>query len=106
MGNRQQRDVTGDRNAAGRFVAGNRAAKGNPHAKRVQQLRTALMEAITPDAVERIIAAMVEAAENGDVQAAKLLLDRVFGRVTDSDVLERIEALETLLEQDGRRREA
>jgi hypothetical protein len=72
----------------------------------VREHRAALLDAVEPEAVRRIIAAMVEAAERGDVAAAKLVLERVFGRVTDSETLERIEALEAALlasRDDGRR---
>ena len=89
-----------DRDADGRFAPGNPGGPGRPPAASVHEHRAALLDAVDP--VRRIIAAMVDAAERGDVQAAKLVLERIFGRVTDTETLERIEALETaLLTQDG-----
>lgn len=94
------------RAADGRFAPGNPGGPGRPPAANVREHRAALLDAVEPEAVRRIIAAMVEAAERGDVAAAKLVLERVFGRVTDSETLERIEALEAALlasRDDGRR---
>ncbi len=36
-------------------------------------------------------------AKAGDIAAARLVLERVFGRVTDTETLERIETLETAI---------
>ena len=73
------------RSSSGKFAAGNRFGKGNPHARRVQQLRTAILDAVTPDDVKAIVAGLIEAAKSGDVAAAKLLLDRCLGKVVAAD---------------------
>jgi len=70
----------------GRFSEGNRAAVGNPHAKRVGELRTALLDAVMPEDVE--------AAKGGDVAAARVLFERTLGRPVEADLIERLEVLE------------
>lgn len=44
MGDRQQAVQTADRDARGRFVTGNPGGPGNPHARRTQELRSALSD--------------------------------------------------------------
>src|SRR5262245_21478919 len=65
---------------SGRFTPGNRCAMGNPHARRVAQLRNALFEVATPDAMRRVTARLVALAEGGDLRAAELLLRYTLGR--------------------------
>lgn len=69
------------RDANGKFVRGNSGGPGNPHAKKVSQWRSAMMNAVTAADVRKIVKAMVKAAEGGDVQAARMLLDRCLGKV-------------------------
>ncbi len=59
--------------------------------------RAAMVQAVTPDDVADIMRALVAQAKAGDIAAARLVLERVFGRVTDTETLERIEALETAI---------
>ena len=82
------------RNARGQFTAGNCAGKGNPLAKRVGQLRTALVRAVSERDVEEIIRTMVEQAKAGDALSARLVLDRVLGKPEPLDIIARLEALE------------
>jgi hypothetical protein len=85
------------RHPNGRFGPGNRFASGNPHARKVAALRTALMNAVTEEDLQKIVAALVEAAKGGDIHAAREILDRVLGKPTQTDLLQRVEALEILL---------
>jgi hypothetical protein len=71
-----------DRNADGRFAAGNKATKGNPFAPRVAQLRSVLMETVSDDDMRGVVQTLVALAKGGDVAAIKLLLDRLLGRVS------------------------
>lgn len=64
----------------GKFLQGNPGGPGNPHAAEVSQLRSALLQAVTADDLRNVIAALVNQAKSGNVQAAKVLLDRLFGR--------------------------
>jgi len=66
------------RDSKGRFTRGNRAAAGRKQ-KRVE-LEKALASALTPSRVRKIIDALFAEASHGDAVAARLLLDRYFGR--------------------------
>ena len=86
------------RDGQGRFAPGNTAAVGNPFAKQVAALRSALLNAVTPEDIRLIVAKLVEQAKEGDVVAAREVLLRVLGRPLEHDILERLEALEGLLD--------
>ena len=83
----------------GRFVKGNKCAKGNPFAKKVAQLRAALLSAITPADVRAIIKKLVKQARSGDLAAAKEVFDRAVGRPVELDFLEKLENLERMLDE-------
>jgi hypothetical protein len=86
------------RDEHGHFIAGNHAAKGNPFARRVAALRSALLDAITPDDIRAICTKLIEQARAGDIAAARTLFDRTLGRPLEADILARIEALEEEIE--------
>lgn len=85
----------------GRFLPGNSGGPGNPYAARVAELRSALLEAVTPGDLAAIVRSLVQAARSGDVAAAKLVFERVLGRPLEADILDRLEALEQALEGGG-----
>ena len=87
------------RGAGGRFTKGNNFGKGNPLARKAQRLRSTLMAATTTSELRQIVKALVRAAVEGDVQAARLLLDRTLGPPIAWDIEDRIVRLEGLLEQ-------
>jgi len=60
----------------GRFTEGNRASQG----RRVDRLKKALHEAVSEDDIRDIVDALIVKAKEGDVRAAGLLLDRIFGK--------------------------
>ena len=68
------------RDRTGRFASGNRIGKGNPFARRTAEFHSALLDAVEPRMVEALAKRMMKAALEGDVAAAKLVLDRVLGR--------------------------
>src|SRR5689334_4555013 len=78
----------------GRFGPGNKVAKGNPHARRVAELRSAMLKAVTADDMQTVIAAMLKHAKAGNVPAAKVLLERVLGPPEALDLIGRLDALE------------
>lgn len=82
------------RTAGGRFAPGNAGGPGNPYARAIGQLRSALLAAVTPDDIQAIIAGLVEEARAGNVAAAREVLDRCLGRPVEADLLIRLEALE------------
>ena len=70
-------------------MAGNPGGPGNPFARRVGELRRAMLAAVKPADVADIIKALVAKAKEGHVQAAKLVLSYVLGkpqRVADPDL--------------------
>jgi len=82
------------RDAAGRFAAGNKAAKGNPFARRVARLRSVLLDAVSDEDLRQIAQGLVRRARNGDAAAAKVLLAYVLGKpapVVDPDSLDQDE---------------
>lgn len=87
-----------DRSKSGRFLPGNKAAKGNPHARHVAQLRAGLMRAVTPSDIQEIITSLVTAAKGGDINAARTVLERTLGKPLEADILERLENLESIIE--------
>jgi hypothetical protein len=82
------------RDEKGRFLAGNPGGPGNPYAKRVANLRKALLKAVTEEDMVEVVHALTAKARKGDVAAAKVLLNRVFGPPISSEVIARIEELE------------
>lgn len=84
----------GGRNARGRFVKGNKLGKGNPLGQRVQALRVSLVDSVSTDDFAAVTKRLVKEALAGDVQAAKLLFDRVLGPSVAVDLVLQIEAME------------
>ena len=82
------------RQAGGRFAQGNAGGPGNPHAKRVAKLRTALFKAVSPDDLKAVVAALLASAKGGDVAAAREQLQRLLGPPEAIDFVDRLEALE------------
>ncbi len=69
----------------GTFGPGNRAASGHKRRQRMAELRAAFVQAVTPEAVQEIVATLVRQAKDGCPQSAKLVLDRALGKVTVLD---------------------
>ena len=68
----------------GRFTAGNKCSRG----RKVTELRRALLDAVTPDDIKEIVAAIVTKAKQGDMQAISLLLDRCIGKAMTAQEFE------------------
>ncbi|HKB38708.1 MAG TPA: hypothetical protein VKD72_19855, partial [Gemmataceae bacterium] len=68
------------RGPGGRFARGNRFGRGNPFANKVAAVRQALFDAVSPAAVKRIAKKLVQMAEQGSLDATKLLLQYLIGR--------------------------
>jgi hypothetical protein len=83
----------------GKFAPGNKYGRGNPHAARVSKLRAALLKAVKPTDIKAVIKKLLEQAKGGDADAMKELLDRSIGRPVETDLIERLERLEQLLEE-------
>lgn len=90
--------VGNGRDRRGRFTVGNRAAQGNPFARRVARLRASLLRAIEPHDIEEVVKALLEQAKAGDAVAAREVLNRALGKAEAVDVLQRLAAIEERLE--------
>lgn len=60
----------------GRFKPGNKCSRG----RKVTELRRTLLDVVTPEDIRAIVAAVVEKAKEGDLQAISILRDRCIGR--------------------------
>jgi hypothetical protein len=83
--------VNSDRDARGRFKPGNIGGPGNPFARRVAALRTALIETVKEDDMRYIAEQLVVMARLGDMAAIKLLFQYVLGKpaaAVDPDTLD------------------
>jgi hypothetical protein len=79
------------RDAAGRFTKGNRGGSGNPFARQVAALRSALLAAITPEQMQKLATRLYKRALKGNMPAAALLLRYTLGNpapVVDPDRLD------------------
>lgn len=83
-----------NRDTRGRFTQGNKEGRGNPFAHKVNKLRAALLQEVSEKNIRAILKNVVKQAEQGDLAAAKVIFDRVFGPPVPSDLIERLEALE------------
>jgi hypothetical protein len=95
---RERLESTDGRDSKGRFVAGQfKGGPGNPLAGKVTKLRLAVLDALSPDDIRRVIKALVMEAEKGSIPACRELLDRTLGKPVEADLIERIEQLEKML---------
>ena len=79
------------RDASGRFAKGNPGGPGNPFARRVAAIRSALLDAVDDGGIGEVAQGLLQAAKAGDVAAAKLLLSYTIGQpmaVTNPDRLD------------------
>jgi len=69
-----------DRAPRGRFSARHKGGPGNPFARQVAEIRKLLLNSVPGERLAKIVLAMVEKAEAGDVAAAKLVLQYTVGK--------------------------
>lgn len=72
-------DKTEGRDERGRFASGNRGGPGGAR-RRALDLRKAAEEAISPEHVQGIVRRVARMALEGNLSAARLVLDRVCGK--------------------------
>ena len=68
------------RDAKGRFAAENGGGPGNPYARRVANLRAALLDAVSDEDLKTIVSQLVDMAKRGSLPAIKEILDRTIGK--------------------------
>ena len=79
------------RDSKGRFTRGNPGGVGNPFARKVAQLRSALIERVTEQDIKDIAEVLILQARTGDHAAIKLLFQYVLGKpapAADPDTVE------------------
>jgi hypothetical protein len=90
-GGQSNETTANGRDGAGRFAAGNKGGPGNPFARHTAAMRKAIADAVTPEQLAAIAAAMVKKALEGDVSAAKLVFAYAAGKpgpTADPDTLD------------------
>lgn len=92
------------RTASGQFAKGNPGGPGNPHGRRVADLRAALLDAVTEADIRAVAKVLVARAKAGEVPAIRELLDRMVGRPLPVDQVEPV-AFEVSPEVQARARE-
>jgi hypothetical protein len=79
------------RDRRGRFAGGNAGGPGNPFARRVAALRTALLDLVSEEDIRSIARRLILQAHTGDLGAVKLLFLYALGKpaeVVDPDSLD------------------
>ena len=71
---------TNGRDSGGRFAKGNPGGPGNPHARKVADIRRTLMETVTDNDLRQLVRTLVDKGKGGDVMAAREVLDRLLGK--------------------------
>ena len=82
----------GHRDGSGRFLPGNPGGPGNPLARQIGRLRSALHEALTVEDMGRVVRAMLQKAQAGDVAAARLCLEYALGKPMQGSVAAALDA--------------
>ena len=94
--------ANGGRDTRGRFGKGNPGGPGNPNAKKVAELRSTLLGAVSAADMRAVVKKLVGLAKGGDVTAAKVVLERLLGPPLPVDVEDRLAELEQRLSQQQR----
>ena len=87
------------RDSRGRFQPGNKLGRGNPLAGRAAKIRAILLEAMSEERATALAEKLIDMALSGDLASIRELLDRTVGKASPSELLERVERLEILLEE-------
>ncbi len=84
-----------NRRSNGTFGPGNKAnPMGNPQIRRLAEYQDAVRNAVSPKRLHTILVRLTKLAEEGDVLAAKVLLDRTLGKVKAVPDIEALGAVE------------
>jgi hypothetical protein len=80
------RNGTAGRDALGRFAPGNRAAAGRSHpfARQAAALRRAFFTAVTEEDMRTVVRTLVSQAQEGNLQACRLLMLWILGKPHDA----------------------
>jgi hypothetical protein len=78
----------------GKFAAGNAGGPGNPNMKRSYVWRQTFDAAVKPADLRKVLKQLVDAAKKCEPWAVRELLNRCLGVPSQTEILERVEALE------------
>ena len=70
-----------ERDSSGRFLPGWKGGPGNPRLQQMAEYRAAVRRAVSVGDIEEIMKKLVTLALDGDIPAAKEVLDRTLGKV-------------------------
>jgi hypothetical protein len=65
---------------SGRWAPGNRHGQGNPQHRRMAELRAAMLDEVQPADVQELTRKLIGLAREGDVAAARLVLEYALGK--------------------------
>ena len=68
------------RSTNGQFTRGNAGGPGNPFGRRLASMREAILRAVSDEDIGQIMTSMVNLAKEGNIQAAKLVLQYAVGK--------------------------
>ncbi len=95
-------EISGRDPQSGKFVHGNAGSRGNPLNARAQKIRSILLQELTDAEARKLARKLIKMATFGDLAAIHELLDRTVGKSTSFEVLDRLEKLESLIEERSR----
>jgi hypothetical protein len=99
--NGRETDETRDAKT-GRFLPGNPGGPGRPRGSgRASEIRAILLNTLTDEQATRVARLLIRMAGKGSLAAIRELLDRTIGRPSQTETLERVEALEAKMEEMG-----
>jgi hypothetical protein len=78
----------------GRFCKGNSGGPGNPFARQVAAMRQEFLKAVTTEDIAGIVRAMIAKAKEGDVAAAKVVLQYTVGKPAQTVDPDRLDEME------------
>ena len=68
------------RDTRGRFVPGNPGGPGNPNARRLNEYRSAILQAVSPEMLRALMRRLMKSALEGNPIAARIVLERALGK--------------------------
>lgn len=87
------------RDAGGKFAKGNPGGPGNPHVKRVAELRASWFRCVKTEDLEAVYLALLSEAKSGNVAAMREYLLRCLGAPEAVDLAEDLAELQAVLER-------
>ncbi len=77
-------DIIASRDERGRFLPGGAGGPGRPSVRTVDRLRQAVEEAVTPEHLTAVMRRLTRAALEGNIPAARIVLERSCGKPVES----------------------